>query len=278
MKALNKRKRLFSNKVFWVLLLVLSWAATGQLFYNMAIPAQAAPGRQVPIYTPTAGPDGRIIYTVKEGDTLLSISLLTGVSLDTLRSINNLASDTIYIGQKLLLGYAGPAEVTPTTGPTPTPTAVLPTPTPKPGLADLCLLLFNDLNGDSIRQEDEPSIPDGAISFGNRAATVSKAITTGTGLDPTCFKQLPEGEYTISVAVPEGYNSTTETSYELVLHGGETVYANFGAQANTKTLAEAPAIPATEGSRSPLLGVVGGLFLLLGVGVAVFAGRILRGR
>lgn len=279
LKYKNKCSRLFHNKAFLVIgILTVAWLAAGNLGLGGAAPAQAAPAMQVPIYTPTPGPDGRIIYTVKAGDTLLSISLLTGVPLDTLRSLNNLTSDIIYEGQQLLLGYAGPAEMTPTPGPTPTPTQVLPSPTPKPGVANLCLLLFNDINGDSIRQEDEPSIPGGAISFGNRAGTVSEAVTTGDGLDPICFENKPEGEYTISVAVPEGYNSTTTSSYELVLRGGDNTYVNFGAQANSETIAEAPAIPATEGTRSPILGIIGGLFLALGVVVAIFAGRILRGR
>jgi len=68
--------------------------------------------------------------------------------VDKLRALNNLTSDTIFEGQKLLLGLAGPAEVTPTAGPTPTPTPVLPTPSPRPGQGTLCILLFNDINGD----------------------------------------------------------------------------------------------------------------------------------
>jgi hypothetical protein len=66
------------------------------------------------------------------------------------------------------------------------------------------------LNGDSIRQDGEDSIPDGAISFGNSASTVSESTKTGVGEEPQCFENLPEGSYTISVAVPEGYNPTTQ--------------------------------------------------------------------
>jgi LysM repeat protein len=240
--------------------------------------AQAAPARQIPIFTPTPEADGRIIYIVKANDTLLGISLVTGVPVDKLRALNNLTSDTIFEGQKLLLGLAGPVEVTPTAGPTPTPTPVLPTPSPRPGQGTLCILLFNDINGDSIRQESEPSIPEGAISFNNRAGTVSQAVTTTAGEKHQCFPDLPEGTYTISVAVPEGYNPTTETDYEMPLKGGDETYINFGAQANSQTLAEAPVIPAPEGQRSPILGIIGGLFLLAGVGVAIFASRLLRGR
>jgi len=237
----------------------------------------AAPAAQIPIYTPTPGPDGRIIYIVQANDTLLGISLLTGVTIEKLRGLNNMSGDTIFEGQELLLGMGGPTEVTPTAGPTPTPTPILPTPSPKPGQGTLCILLFNDINGDSIRQEDEASIPDGAISFGNSAGSVSESASTGLGLDPLCFEQLPEGDYTISVAVPEGYNPTSQNSYELALNAGDITYVNFGAQANTQTLAEAPAIPAPEGGRSPLLGIIGALFLLIGAGVAVLAARTLRG-
>lgn len=238
----------------------------------------AAPEAQIPIYTPTPGPDGRIIYIVKELDTLLSISLLTGVPVDKLRELNNLTGDTIHPGQELLIGLGGPAEVTPTSGPTPTPTAILPTPSPKPGVGTLCVLLFDDLNGDSIRQDNEVSIPDGAISFGNRAGTISQAITTVVGEEHQCFENLPEGIYTISVAVPEGYNPTTASDIEAELKALDQFYVNFGAQANSQTEAEAPSITPPEGGRSPVLAIVGGLFVLLGVGVAIFAGRLMRGR
>ncbi len=247
-----------------------------RLAFGSVMAAQAAPARQIPIYTPTPGPDGRIIYIVKANDTLLSISLLTGVSVDQLRSLNNLNSDTIYEGQKLLLGFAGPAEVTVTAGPTPTLTPILPTSTPKPGKGKLCIMLYNDLNGDSIREESEPSIPDGAISFGNRAGTVSQSATSVAGLDPKCFEDLPEGNYTITVAIPVGYNPTTGTTSEITLKAGNEVYINFGAQANSETLAQAPAIPPPEGGRSPLLGILGALFLLAGLAAAVFAGRLLK--
>jgi hypothetical protein len=244
---------------------------------NPATPVQAAPEWQIPIYTPTPGADGRIIYIVQANDTLLSISLISGVPVDELRALNNLTGDTIIENQKLILGLAGPAETTPTPGPTPTPTPLLPTPSPKPGRGNLCILLFNDENGDSIRQEEEASIPEGAISISNRSGSVSDAIPTGMGLEHHCFDELPEGEYTISAAVPEGYNPTTETSYEVQLGAGEETYLNFGAQANSETLAEAPIIPAPEGGKSPLLGIIGGLFLLAGIGVAIFAGRLLKG-
>jgi LysM repeat protein len=259
-----------------VVLPLLLWLAAGLSFFTAFSAAEAAPRAQIPIYTPTPQPDGRIIYIVQANDTLLGISLLTGVPLDQLRGLNNLTSDTIYEGQQLLLGLGGPAEITPTAGPTSTPTPILPTPSPKPGQGTLCILLFNDLNGDSIRQANEDSIPDGAISFGNSTGSVSESVKTVIGTDPQCFENLPEGIYTISVAAPEGYNPTTTNTYELSLAAGDITYVNFGAQANSQMEAEAPAIPAREGGRSPLLGIIGGVLLLGGIIVAIVAARSLR--
>ncbi|KYH34265.1 putative peptidoglycan endopeptidase LytE precursor [Clostridium tepidiprofundi DSM 19306] len=41
------------------------------------------------------------IYTVKEGDTLLSISQKYGITVDELKRLNNLSSDIIYLNQIL---------------------------------------------------------------------------------------------------------------------------------------------------------------------------------
>jgi len=237
--------------------------------------ALAAPRLQMtPFPTPTPGPDGRIIYIVQPGDTLVRISLISGVSVEELRGLNNLVGDNIVVGQPLLLGLGGPSLPSPTPGPSPTPTPLLPTPSPKPGLGNLCVILYNDRNGDSLRQEEEPSIPGGAISVNNRAGNISLTVETSSGLQPHCFTDLPEDTYTISVAVPEGYNPTTVTNYTLRLLAGDETYIDFGAQASSQTVAEAPA-PGGSG-RSPLLGLLGGLLLFAGIGLAIYAVLLLR--
>jgi len=141
----------------------------------------------------------------------------------------------------------------------------------------LCILLFQDINGDSIRQEEEPSIQGGAISIGNRSGSVTLTADTKSGLEPECFEELPEGDYTITVAIPEGYNQTTPSSYNLKLGAGDTSYVNFGAQLNSSAQVDAP-ITAPEGGRSPIFAIIGGVFLLAGLGLAIFANRLLRGK
>jgi LysM repeat protein len=240
---------------------------------------QAAPPVQIPIYTPTPGPDGRIIYIVKQGDSLISISIISGVSVEKLRELNNLTDDKILEGQELLLGLAGPGEIQITPGPTPTATPILPTTTPRSGSGTLCILLYNDLNGDSIRQEEEPSIPDGAISINNRSGSINLTETTLSGLEHFCFEEIPEGEYTIRVAIPAGFNPTTDTGYSLVLGAGDSTYVDFGAQTKSDDgLENIPEIAITGERKSPILAIAGAVFVLLGLGLALFAGKILKGK
>lgn len=62
-------------------------------------------------------------YEVKSGDTLFSIAQLYGTDVETLRQINNLADDTISVGQILQVPGSGPAVVAPTAGGAPGATA-----------------------------------------------------------------------------------------------------------------------------------------------------------
>jgi len=265
------------------LLLMIGWLLALQ------IPTQAAPLAQLTVFpTPTPGPDGRIIYIVQLGDTLWRISAITGVPIETIRELNGLGTDdTITPGDQLVIGFAGPAEATPTVGPTATTGPQLPTATASPGWGIICILLYNDENGDTIRQETETSIEGGAVSVGNRLGTVSlSAETHGGGISaldfPTpedlgyvCFEELAEGQYTVSAAHPEGYNATTELNNVIQLAAGETSLVAFGAQPNSEAVAETAIIPETPG-RSPLLGILGGALLLVGVGLGVYAAFLSR--
>ena len=46
-------------------------------------------------------PDNYILYTVKKGDTLFSIANNNGISINTLKKINNITTNTLSIGQKI---------------------------------------------------------------------------------------------------------------------------------------------------------------------------------
>jgi hypothetical protein len=244
----------------------------GVLLLMAAFPAIASSPAQVVYFTPTPRPDGRIIYVVKAGDTCLSISLLNRIDIAKLRDLNGLAGTDCIIrpNQELLLGLAGPAE-TPTIGPSPTPTPLLPTPTPFAGNGSVCVLLYEDLNGNGIREETERSMDGGAVSLGNASGSFTRRGTSVVVPDPTvnkplCFDDVPEGKYTISIAVPQGYNATTSTNYALDVKAGTTSTLNFGCQVS---LVAATPVP-VETPRSPLLGIFGGALILLGAGLAIY--------
>ena len=91
------------------------------------------------VVTSTASADGMIYHTVLSGQTLFYIALAYGVTVDYLKELNNLTSDSIMAGQQLKIMAAPTATVTPTrtatlTYPTRTPTLkpTLATPTPMP--------------------------------------------------------------------------------------------------------------------------------------------------
>ena len=251
--------------------LILSSLIFCLLVLSFTIPTLAAPTPQQTVFpTPTPGPDGRIIYIVQPGDTLWRVSAITGVPLDELRGLNNLGPDEPIIeGQELLIGFGGPAEVTPTPGPSPTPEADQPTPTAESGSGTLCVIVYDDVNGDAIRQEDEASVPGAAISVSDLTGEVSFTADSQPGLEHDCFEELPQGDYNISVAVPDGYNPTTVMNYSLTLEPGTETYMDFGIQANSETVAEAP--PPEGSGNSPMLGILGGLLLFGGLGLGVVA-------
>jgi hypothetical protein len=142
------------------------------------------------------------------------------------------------------------------------------------------VLLYEDLNGDSIRQEEEPSLPGGAISINDRFGDVSLTAETPSGgisenlfpepeeLGFTCFENLDMGEYNVTVASPSGYNATTPLSKAVLVNSDEEVLLDFGAQPNSETLARAPLSLGPD--RSPILGILGALILLLGTGLGIY--------
>ncbi len=238
-------------------------------FAAMVSPVAASPQSQVFYQTPTPDAEGRIYYVVKSGESCTSISLLTGVDLNTLRQQNNLDADcTLQIGQKLLLSVVEIPTVT--VGPAPTATGILPTATPFNGNGRICIFLFEDLDGNGIPAAAEAQIPGGAVSITNRSGSTSLTGMTASGDEPVCFNEIPEGEYNVSVAPPEGYNATTTMNYPLSVRPGDSSSLNFGAQLSSTAVDE----PISDEPTSPMLGLLGGIFVLGGIGLGFYVWRI----
>lgn len=252
------------------LLFVIGMTITLLLMAGTVLTAQASAPAQS-FVTPTPGPDGRIIITVQEGQNCSLIANLAGIPISQLRSLNRLdEACTLRIGQELLIGMGGPSgdAATATAGPAPTATVAQAAPTAIPGEAVVCVLLYEDLNGDALHQDTEATIPDGAVSVIGTSGQYSRTANTTSGADPICFDKIIQGTYNISVAAPEGYNPTTQLNYTLDIKIGEQIYVDFGAQQGGEAR---PQDPTSEPGTSNLLGIAGIVLVVAAVGLALYA-------
>ena len=260
-----------------VLLVIVALAAL-----SLSTTVQATPAGQLQYATPTPGPDGRILYTVQDGENCTSIALKSAMSVEQLRALNSTLNQNcdLVVGQQLLLGFGGPAAATVTPGPSPTATIAVPTATVFPGGAIVCVLLFDDLNGDGLRQDGEWGVAGGAVSLTNLDGNYAQTQTTIFAVDPdtlepirTCFEEVPAGTYTVSMGIPDGFNDTSELNVDVLISPGDQVQVAFGAQSRSVTVSDPGG-----GGLSPTVGLVGGLFLLLAGGLGWYAWRVQRPR
>ncbi len=250
--------------------------------FGLSLPAQAAPPQQQ-YATNTALPDGRILYTVQAGDTCGRIQLLYGISLQQLRELNetiNSDCTNLITGQNVLIALSGPAGPSATPGPAPTAAPPTVTPTPFAGTTEICVLLYNDVNGDALKQADEPAIDGGAVSVTETNGLYSKTQQTVINPDPNayqgiCFSDVPEGDYNIGVAIPDNYNPTTKLTYNLTVHAGDRAEVSFGAQSRDTSVAQpSGGNQGSGGGTSPILGFFGGILVLGGLGLGYYALRL----
>ncbi|MBI3167193.1 MAG: LysM peptidoglycan-binding domain-containing protein [Chloroflexi bacterium] len=260
-------------KRFFVLLTLV-----GLLLFGLWLPAGAAPKAQQEIPTSTPGTDGRILYIVQPGDNCFRVAALHGITVDQLRQLNSKLDEncTLTEGQELLIGIAAAATPTaPANVVVGTPTV---TPTPLSGLTEVCVLLFNDRNGDSLRQEDEPAVAGGAVSLTEINGKYSGSQDTVIPSDPTvyqgvCFTNIPEGTYNVTVAIPDNYNPTMELSYSLKVKAGDRAFVDFGAQSQDVVVDPGAEEGNGGGGTSVVLGIFGALLLLGGAGLGYYAWR-----
>lgn len=259
---------LMKKQPYFLLMIALMVLATVLLFTHAGV--QAGTLQQGTYQTPTPNQEGQIIYLVQEGDTCTRIFLLTGVPIDEIIALNDLGPGCeVFPGQELLLAEVDPVTPTPV-GPLPTETPGPPTPTPFEGTAQICVSLFEDLDGNQRRSPNEMYLGGGVISVNNRIGTYSETKET-VGGDPAvvelvCFEDLPEGEYNLSMGIPDGFNPTTSMNFTLTVSAGDTVVVDFGAQPSTQMIEEEVVVGR---GRSPFLLTIG-LFLLAGGAALAF--------
>jgi hypothetical protein len=246
--AMAMKRKISIGTGFILLLLVL---VAGQVLADEAQP-------QTVFVTPTPGASGEIRYTVQEGENCLGISLKLQVDINELRRLNGLdEACSLQPNQELIVGFAATATAMPAI--TQTAEVSGPTPTVAVGAGTICVFLFDDINGDGT-----------AISVTDKANKISENKTTVWDAPSICFEELPEGEYNISVAPPQGYNPTSNMNYALVLKAGQTSLINFGAQKSSEAPVDVPGGKEGGNTGNIVLGVVGILLVLVGIGLGIY--------
>lgn len=263
-------KRRIAHAIRWSGLLVLCLTLAVALTPAGAAQAQT-PQPPIPIGTPTPDAEGRIYYVVAAGDNCTRIALLNNIPLDQLMTLNNLTPEectALAVGQKLLVATVAvpTAANTPAVSPTPSGPAV----TPPAGYGTICVYLFDDVNGNAVADAGEGPVGGAAISLTDiQGAVALNGQTTADG-QPTCFENLPEGEYNVTLGLPQGYNPTTQMNYGLSLKAGNRALVDFGAQRSSEAATAGQSSPR---GISPVMAILGGVFLVAGVALGVYAGR-----
>ncbi len=229
---------------------------------------------------PTNTPDslGKIYYKVLPGENCTIIAEKTGTSVQDIISFNGLRTDCpLFEDQDLIISMVSPVVNTPTIQPTATvdPALITPGPTPSGGAAKICVVLFNDLDGNGVRAEGESYLFGGVVGLNDSIGRVSLTGKTVAGdpaiVEPFCFLDVPEGTFNLTMAIPDDFNPTTAMSYPVSVKVGEVATIDFGAQEKAPQPITGPLAP--EGQKSPLLGIVGAIFLIAGLGLAYYMWR-----
>ncbi|HNJ14892.1 MAG TPA: hypothetical protein PLN43_15035, partial [Anaerolineales bacterium] len=83
---------------------------------------------------------------------------------------------------------------------------------------------------------------------------------------------VPEGNYNITVGIPDNYNPTVDLNYSLDVPAGARAFVAFGAQSRD-VVVDPGAEDANESTTSPVFGIIGALLLLGGAGLGYYAWR-----
>ncbi|MFP4345493.1 MAG: LysM peptidoglycan-binding domain-containing protein [Anaerolineales bacterium] len=252
-----------------------SLVAVGEVEPTAPPPPPTSEVPPTPAATPTPRPDGAVVHIVQSGDTLLGIAFQYGVDLDELRRLNAGTlgpNDMLSIGQEIIISG------TPIALPTPTPEAAAeatpegqPTPETQPteistaggeaepetgGETALCVLAYNDRNGDTVYQSDgEELIPNAVFTVVGTDGPAGSYTTNGIN-EPHCFKGLQPGNYVIRRTAPDGYALSGPAEWGVALGAGQSLPMSFGfvrgeGAAEAETEAEGEEAPIFEPEESP---------------------------
>ena len=139
----------------------------------------------------------------------------------------------------------------------------------------ICLMAFEDRNGDRFRDPGEPMLPYAVFTLSDSRHVVGTYSTNGLS-EPYCFIGLEPDIYFISEMNPPGYESTTHDSWGVSLQNGATVNIEFGDRTEMDPTPTATALPSPTPTKVALLSVVGNaMYNYAGIIIIVLAAGVL---
>jgi YVTN family beta-propeller protein len=146
-----------------------------------------------------------------------------GIALDPVANriyVGNVNSNSVTIIQD--------GSPTPTATPTATATAT-PTYTPTPTTGQICVKVFNDVNGDGQQNPDEGLVAGAAITVTDPNGVVLTSYTTDGEHEPYCFdRRFDPGTYAVVEKDPPGYESTTLNQAFVYVLSNIAITVSFG--------------------------------------------------
>jgi hypothetical protein len=140
----------------------------------------------------------------------------------------------------------------------------------------VCVLAFNDCNGDGQQTADESLLTGAAFTLSDSSGPKETYTTDGAN-EPHCFADLPSGSYQLAMQPPADYSLTTSETMTVAPNGDMKVSVSLGAKRDGATLcartADASAnVPRTgkaidSGSQTVLIIVA--MLIMLSLGFAV---------
>ena len=105
--------------------------------------------------------------------------------------------------------------------------------------ASVCVSLFEDLNQNRLREDNESLLSGGAVSINQNDAPVATYTTDGLS-EPHCISELAPGDYVAAMTPPTGYGMTTPTQLSIPLTSGTSLNIEFGAAQGVQVAAAPP--------------------------------------
>lgn len=236
----------------------------------------------IPTYPPRE--DGRIIHTVRAGETLGGIAVAYGLpGAQAVRDLNNLTGDIINVGQELLVGTveaAAPAEGESAAEPeagggggagaavtggesaaTPDATSVAATEVAAAAsltTGEICVRVFGDDNQNRVFDGGERMLGGSTVTVKRGSETLANYRTDGVS-EPHCFTRLEPGDYRVETTPPRAYGVTTSAALAVRVEAGRAQAIDVGVARGVPTSesiasAEVAAGQETAPTPAPLAG------------------------